>query len=252
MKLKFLHLKSHIIHICLLTEFEIFFYIYYVMPYERSIFDKLINTKDLHIPNLDNILTLNVTYFDDQNSKCTNYQKDLDNDNTKLFNYCYTYIVIINVVLLMFLIYDLFKTYCLFILPNSPKYNSKTSLVSFNSFTMDYKKNDDIKDNQEDDFELVDIENISPDIKNPENIENPERLKNPKRPEKQEIQTRSSYFIIYYWNNSGFLYELIKTIEFIILIGIFEYCFFKFIVNKFKIANTKTIMCNILKQLNNS
>ena len=101
MKLKFLHLKSHIIHICLLTEFEIFFYIYYVMPYERSIFEKLISTKDLHIPNLDNILNLNITYFDDQNSKCTNYQKQLDDDNTKLFNYCYTYIVIINVVLLI-------------------------------------------------------------------------------------------------------------------------------------------------------
>ena len=243
MKLKFLHLKSHIIHICLLTEFEIFFYIYYVMPYERSIFEKLISTKDLHIPNLDNILNLNITYFDDQNSKCTNYQKQLDDDNTKLFNYCYTYIVIINVVLLMFFIYDLFKTYCLFIVPNSPKYNSKSSLVSFNSFTMDYKKNDDMKDNVEDDFELVDIEqHIRTDINKPEKIE---------KIEKPEKQTRSSYFIIYYWNNSGFVNEFIKTIEFIILIGIFEYCFFKFIVNKFKIANTKTIMCNILKQLNN-
>jgi hypothetical protein len=246
MKLKILHLKSHIIHICLLTEFEIFFYIYYVMPYERSIFEKLISTKDLNIPNLDNILNLNITYFDHQNSKCTNYQKQLDDDNTKLFNYCYTYIVIINVVLLMFFIYDLFKTYCLFIVPNSPKYNSKSSLVSFNSFTMDYKKNDDMKDNVEDDFELVDIEqHITRDINNPEKPEKPEKI------EKPEKQIRSSYFIIYYWNNSGFVNEFIKTIEFIILIGIFEYCFFKFIVNKFKIANTKTIMCNILKQLNN-
>ena len=248
MKLKFLHLKSHIIHICLLTEFEIFFYIYYVMPYEKSIFDKLINTKDLPLLNLDNIINSNITHFDNQNKQCTNYQKELDDDNTKLFDYCYTYIVIINVVLLMFLIYDLFKTYCLFIVPKSPKYNSKSSLVSFNSFTMDYKKNDDIKDNVEDDFELVDIENISPDIKNPENSENVEKQE---KKEKQEKQTRSQYFIIYYWNNSGFVNELIKTIEFIILIGIFEYCFFKFIVNKFKIANTKTIMCNILKQLNN-
>jgi hypothetical protein len=216
------------------------------MPYERSIFEKLISTKDLNIPNLDNILNLNITYFDHQNSKCTNYQKQLDDDNTKLFNYCYTYIVIINVVLLMFFIYDLFKTYCLFIVPNSPKYNSKSSLVSFNSFTMDYKKNDDMKDNVEDDFELVDIEqHITRDINNPEKPEKPEKI------EKPEKQIRSSYFIIYYWNNSGFVNEFIKTIEFIILIGIFEYCFFKFIVNKFKIANTKTIMCNILKQLNN-
>jgi hypothetical protein len=230
MNLKFLHLKSHIIHICLLTEFEIFFYIYYVMPYEKTIFDKLFNSQDLHIHNL------NITYFDNENNKCTNYQEQLDDDNKKLFDYCYTYIVIINVILLMFFIYDLFKTYCLYIVPNSPKYNSKSSLVSFNSFTMDYKKNDDLEDDLENNLELVDIECIVPDIK---------------KPEKLEKQTRSPYFIIYYWNNSGFLYEFIKTAEFIILIGIFEYCFFKFIVNKFKIANTKTIMCNILKKIHN-
>lgn len=230
MNLKFLHLKSHIIHICLLTEFEIFFYIYYVMPYEKTIFDKLFNSQDLNIPYL------NITYFDNQNTKCTNYQEQLDEDNKKLFDYCYTYIVIINVILLMFFIYDLFKTYCLYIVPNSPKYNSKSSLVSFNSFTIDYKKNDDLEDDLDNNLELVDIENIVPDIK---------------KPEKLEKQTRSPYFIVYYWNNSGFLYEFIKTVEFIILIGIFEYCFFKFIVNKFKIANTKTIMCNILKKIHN-
>jgi len=200
------------------------------MPYEKTIFDKLFNTQDLNIPYL------NITYFDNQNNKCTNYQEQLDGDNKKLFDYCYTYIVIINVILLMFFIYDLFKTYCLYIVPNSPKYNSKSSLVSFNSFTMDYKKNDDLEDDLENNLELVDIECIVPDIK---------------KPEKLEKQTRSPYFMVYYWNNSGFLYEFIKTVEFIILIGIFEYCFFKFIVNKFKIANTKTIMCNIFKKIHN-
>jgi len=200
------------------------------MPYEKTIFNKLFNTQDLNIPNL------NITYFDNENNKCTNYQEQLDDDNKKLFDYCYTYIVIINVILLMVFIYDLFKTYCLYIVPNSPKYNSKSSLVSFNSFTMDYKKNDDLEDDLENNLELVDIECIVPDIK---------------KPEKLEKQTRSPYFMVYYWNNSGFLYELIKTFEFIILIGIFEYCFFKFIVNEFKIANKKTIMCNIIKKLQN-
>jgi len=56
-------------------------------------------------------------------------------------------------------------------------------------------------------------------------------------------------FIIYYWNNSGFCSELIKTIEFIIFVGIFEYIFFVYIVNKFKIANSKTIFCNIYKKI---
>jgi len=230
MAFKFLHLKSHIIHICLLTEFEIFFYIYYVMPYEKSIFNKLFDAKELKLPNLPN---LNISYFDIENNKCTNYQKQIDDDNKKLFDYCYTYIVIINVILLIFFVYDLFKTYCLFVIPNSPKYNSKSSLISFNSFTIDYKKNDDLEDN----LELVDIEieQITPD----------------KKPNPIEKQIKPSYFIVYYWKNSRFLYEFVKTIEFIILIGIFEYCFFTFIVNKFKIANNKTIMCNIFKKLQN-
>jgi uncharacterized membrane protein len=57
-------------------------------------------------------------------------------------------------------------------------------------------------------------------------------------------------FIKYYWHSSGFLAELIKTIEFIVLVGIFEYLFFADIVNKFKIANSKTILCGIYKKIN--
>ena len=57
-------------------------------------------------------------------------------------------------------------------------------------------------------------------------------------------------FIKYYWYNSGFLAELIKTVEFIVLVGIFEYLFFAYIVNKFKIANSKTILCGIYKKIN--
>ena len=229
MRLKFLHIKSHIIHICLLTEFEIFFYIYYVMPYEKTIFNNLFEIKGYNLPNVNN------SYFDNENNKCSSYQKQLDDDNSKLYDYCYTYIVIINVILFVFFLYDFFKTYCIFNLPKSPKYNSKSSLVSFNSFTIDYKKNDDTEDS----LELVDIEKIDSDFTKIDKID------------KIDKQIKPSYFIIYYWNNSGFLYELIKTIEFIILIGIFEYCFFKFIVNEFKIANNKTILCNIIKKLHN-
>ena len=56
-------------------------------------------------------------------------------------------------------------------------------------------------------------------------------------------------FVKYYWYNSGFLAELIKTVEFIILVGIFEYIFFAYIVNKYKIANSNTILCGIYKKL---
>jgi hypothetical protein len=117
--------------------------------------------------------------------------------------------------------------------PSSPRYDSKSAIVSFGSFQNlnNYKKNDDTDSS----LEMISI----PKIILPDNnssvttdiIENPT-------------------FIKYYWYNSGFLSELIKTIEFIVLVGIFEYLFFAYIVNKFKIANSKTILCSIYKKIN--
>jgi hypothetical protein len=111
----------------------------------------------------------------------------------------------------------------------SPKYDSKSSIISFGSFQNlgDYKKNDD----KESSISMIEIPKNNNENKNNNPI--------------IENQT----FIIYYWNNSGFISELIKTIEFIIFVGIFEYIFFVYIVNKFKIANSKTIFCNIYKKI---
>mgnify|MGYP006992594716 CR=1 FL=1 len=112
----------------------------------------------------------------------------------------------------------------------SPKYDSKSSIISFGSFQnlKDYKKNDD----KESSISMIEI----PKNNNENNNNN-------------NINIENQTFIIYYWNNSGFISELIKTIEFIILVGIFEYIFFVYIVNKFKIANSKTIFCNIYKKI---
>ena len=115
--------------------------------------------------------------------------------------------------------------------PSSPRYDSNSAIVSFGSFQNlnDYKKNDDTSTEMVSIPKLVFNDNnssVTTDI-----IENPT-------------------FIKYYWYNSGFLAELIKTVEFIVLVGIFEYLFFAYIVNKFKIANTKTILCGIYKKIN--
>jgi hypothetical protein len=111
----------------------------------------------------------------------------------------------------------------------SPKYDSKSSIISFGSFQnlKDYKKNDD----NESSISMIEIPKNNNENKNNNHI-----IDNPT-------------FIMYYWNNSGFISELIKTIEFIIFVGIFEYIFFVYIVNKFKIANSKTIFCNIYKKI---
>jgi len=227
MNIKFLHIKSHLIHICLLTEFEIFFYIYYILPYEKSIFKKLFD-----INKYINYNDFNITFsdhFDKQNAECYNYQETMDNDNQKLFRYCYIYIGVINFCTIIYFLYDLFKTFNMYCLPNSPKYNSRSSLVLFNNFNND-KKNDD------NEFELVDIENPSNLTKdNDNNTVNG----NDNKPS----------FYVFYWHTSGFLYEFGKTTQFIILIGIFEYLFFNYIVNKIKIANSKTVLCDIVKDL---
>ena len=91
----------------------------------------------------------------------------------------------------------------------------------------DYKKNDDSG------FELQAI-NIEKTDTN-EFIENKETIK----------IKNDDYFIIYYYKNSELIKEIFKLIQFIILVGVFEYVFFTTIVNKYKIANIDTILCNI-------
>ncbi len=231
MNIKFLHIKSHLIHICLLTEFEIFFYIYYILPYEKSIFKKLLNTN-----NYINYNEFNITFsnqFDKQHEDCYNHQETMDSDNQKLFKLCYIYIAVVNFFVIIYFFYDLFKTFNLYCLPNSPKYNSRSSLVLFNSFNND-KKNDD------NEFELVDIENIT--------TLNKDKDKDTTSGIDNNNNNKCSFYI-FYWHKSGFLYEFGKTTQFIILIGIFEYLFFNYIVNKIKIANSKTVLCDIIKNL---
>ena len=225
MVFKFLHIQSHFIHLYFLTIFEVIFYIYYIMPYEKSIF------KHLFDDDIDLIPQLNITNYITAND-CDKYERNLNKDNDELWNNCFLYIIIMSSLFFIMMMRDIWRNYTSYIIittsaPSSPKYNPRSAIVSFGSFQNlgDYKKNDD----KESSVEMV----TSP--KNTTNIENV--IENPT-------------FIKYYWYNSGFLAELIKTVEFIVLVGIFEYLFFAYIVNKFKIANSKTILCGIYKKIN--
>ncbi len=238
MVLKFLHLQSHFIHLYFFTIFEVLFYIYYILPYEKSIFKHIFDDEISSIPkiNITTLTSISNSYI--SINKCSEYQNNLDNDNKYIYDYCFIYIYSITSVFIIMFFRDIWKNYSNYnsitipkpILP-SPKYDSKSSIISFGSFQnlKDYKKNDD----KESSISMIEIPKNNNENKNNSNnsiIEN---------------QT----FIMYYWNNSGFIAELIKTIEFIIFVGIFEYIFFVYIVNKFKIANSKTIFCNIYKKI---
>lgn len=231
MVFKFLHIQSHFIHLYFLTVFEVIFYIYYIMPYEKSIFKHLFDDDISMLPKLNT-----TNYISD--SKCSKYQNNLDTENTDLLTYCFIYIASSSAIFMIVFLRDILKNYNIYKLimttsaPSSPRYDANSAIVSFGSFQNlnDYKKNDD----NESSTEMVSIPKI---VLNESNssvttdiIENPT-------------------FVKYYWYNSGFLAELIKTIEFIVLVGIFEYLFFAYIVNKFKIANSKTILCGIYKKI---
>jgi hypothetical protein len=202
------------------------------MPYEKSIFNHLF---DDDISMLHKLNTTN--YISD--SGCSKYQNKLDNENKELWNYCFIYIASSSALFLIVFLRDILKNYNSYNLitttsaPSSPRYDSKSAIVSFGSFQNlnNYKKNDDTNSS----VEMVSIPKLV--INDNNSSVTTDIIENPT-------------FIKYYWYNSGFLAELIKTAEFIVLVGIFEYLFFGYIVNKFKIANSKTILCGIYKKIN--
>ena len=244
---KFIHLQSHFIHLYFLTEFEIIFYIFYVMPYEKSVFKHVIKDmiKDVkHWVNDDVLFSIDPSYT----SQCTAYQTELDDANAHLWNYCVIYLGVINAILAVVFIHDVWKNHRIYAVgtamtitsprqtTTSPRHNSKSNLVAFGSnhnfvgipatVEMSNKKNDETHDFKSDiSARRSDTRGCSP----------------------IEVQTKddnSIPFHVYYWRNSGFVAEFIKTTEFIVLIGLFEYFFFVSIVDKFKIANSHTLMCD--------
>ena len=202
------------------------------MPYEKSIFKHIFDDEISSIPKLN---TTNFISFIQINN-CDKYQDRLDTDNAKLWNYCFIYIVTSSSLFIIMWLRDVWKNYTAYnaltatSVPSSPRYDSKSAIASFGSFQSltDYKKNDD---NESSAVEM---------------ISTPKFLKNKNQTDITEI-IENPTFMKYYWYNSGFLAEFIKTLEFMVLVGIFEYLFFAYIVNKFKIADSKTILCGIYK-----
>lgn len=219
----------HFLHLYFISEFEIFFYIYYVMPYENQIIYNLFEKKDMSTY----IYCCNNVYIDAlyNRQKCDNYQDKLDNYNVKLINNCIFYIIIINVLFFLLIIHDLYQNYKLFcdisISPKNQLYNTNSSLMSFRSsqnIANDYKKNDD----------NIELQHINTNFDKKDNII---EIKN----------DNNELFIVYYYKNSKIIKEAKKLVQFILIVGIFEYVFFKMIINKYKVANIDTVICEILK-----
>jgi hypothetical protein len=201
------------------------------MPYENEIIYNLFNQKDMssYISCYNNVYI--ETYYN--KNSCNKYQDKLDNYNVTLIENCIVYITIINALFGLLISFDLYKNYSSFVdLSVSPKnqiYNTNSSLMSFRSsqnMTHDYKKNDD---------NSIELEHINTNFDKKDNVI---EIKN----ETKEV------FIVYYYKNSKIIKETKKIIQFVLIVGIFEYIFFKYIINKYKVANLDTVICEIIEE----
>lgn len=200
----------HFVHLYFLTEFEIIFYIFYIMPYEKTLILDLLKPDD-KIPDYNISFSYNL-------SKCPEYQDRLDRNNRRLWNMCVYYLIAINSFLFLIFCRDLLKNYVAYnenTPASSPKYNTRSALTAFGS-------GNNLQQTNSKKFE---IETVS-----------------------KKIETREKWFIVHYWKKSEFIAEMCKTLQFIILVAVFEYLFFVSVVNKYKILDTKTLLCSLEKE----
>ena len=198
------------VHLYFVIIFEIFFYLYYIMPYEKTLIYSLFDISDYtDIQNKSNLLS----YIEDHIT-CKKSQQRLDDFNDKLWLQCMAFVGILNAILFVIFIRDIVIVRKQYNTTFMSPHNSRTTLVE-----ADYKKNDDV------DIEMTDLDS---DVR-------------------QEVGIRQESFAQYYWKNSKFVKNVGKTVRFIILVGIFEYAFFTLIVDKYKIVNSTTLLCNMVR-----
>ena len=200
------------IHLYFLTEFEILFYIFYIMPYEKELILNLVKPPD----DIPYNISIN-------QNECDKYQHRLDKSNNRLWQMCVYYLITINAILFLLFCRDMLQKYME--LSNqvlSPKFNAASSLMAFGSGNnlCEHKKNDDTG---------IELQPLSKDV--------------------VEETPRETWFVVYYWKKSVFIADFCKTVQFILLVAIFEYLFFKMVVNKYKILDRKTLLCNVVKEL---
>lgn len=204
----------HFLHIYFFTEFEIFFYFYYILPYEKqTVYDMFTKNKIMQYDDEEIFIHSNISSIENQ---CAAEDERINANHDELWSYCCAYVIFINTTLFLVFVRDFIKCYRGFAL--LPRTDSTRVLTSIES---NHKKTD-----SDFEFEMVDLEAA---------------------PTPTTVVVKNTTFKLYYWENSEFVAATCKIIQFIILIGVFEYLFFSFIINKYKIVSGKMVLCKLLK-----
>lgn len=222
-------LLYHFIHLYFISEFEVLFYLYYIFPYEKRMVYNLFTIND--IPYNYNTTLINNIY---EKYNCQSYFNEMNNNNDKLFNYCFYYLISINILLFLIIIYDMYYLHL--------KYSEIIVIQDNNDGKLIEITN---RNSDELNISNINIKDSNNDI--PSIIDSNENLVKMQTMNSNIIVNNKDSFIKYYLVNSKVVNEIKKLLQFILLIGAFEYLFFSYIVNEFKIANTHSIVCNIIK-----
>jgi hypothetical protein len=225
MKSIYYRILHYFIHFYFITMFEIFFYIYYIFPYEKSVLSNAIQPP-FSIDNYNKTEIDNYKPVHDLLKTCDSIiQKDtnkIDSNNNGLIHDCYIYIYMMNAFLVCLFLYDLYITNHQFVI----------HLQEENTIVY----NDIIQTNNNSIIEINELRHSEQKLE----IElNPIPTQNPNK--------NSHYFIIYFFKNSFFMKELRKVIIFMSLLCIFEYVFFTYIVCQFKFLSVNSILCMIFE-----
>lgn len=244
----------YFLHFYFVTIFEIFFYIYYIFPYENQLFYQLfysyINDNIKQIKNT-NVLNLLIS-----NSSMNEYYDTCNKDEMRIYYYdenifmiCKIYIICISIVFFSIFVFDInlvYKGYKqLHHCAIDVRFTNEMATLPSAITQMEHKcvensidlpitiLNDEIRE-----YFNSNMDNNTTTVIEINNQFNTETNK-------------VINFVKYYFQNSEFKKEFLKTLNFILLIGIFEYLFFTEIIKKIKIIDMNIILCNVVKSIDN-
>ena len=231
-------------HFYILTFFEVIFYKYYIFPYENQLILNLIGAK------VDEIVSKEGGY-----DKIKNQYPDVHDfivellfncgegannaDNAALFQICDIYLFVSS-----------FLFFALFVVDGTITYYQYAHTI--NCFTGSPDIQNDHPNHNLSNMEMNMIIYNTTTIEQDTNIVPFEIISRNDSIEKEKHTTLTQQYtaiLRYYGKNSIFIAELGKTLNFIVLIGIFEYAFFAFIVCQLKPVDLNYILCTILQKL---
>lgn len=271
----------YILHFYFITSFEVLFYLYYILPYERNLIydlfdvDKATAEFDLG----DTTTTYNVTNSTSwlyETNHCRNNARRMKEANDILYGYCNDYLVSINVIVLIILFGDVYIMYHqrptdnnnhttnkpnTFVSPPSP---TKTPISALKSNSLSFMGYETVQEHEHQHtiIELTELTNRQKNqteddiICEPIDLEAPNQINNNASEETNKkippsmisIFAIISPFSTYYLKNSQFIQEFNSSMGFIVIIGLFEYIFFTQIVNQFKVFNLREFLCDLVSK----